>query len=518
MKLGLRAMLGVVFCLGAAAVLPSPSHAASGDLDPGFGNGGFVPSSCCRALGIQGDDRLVVAGASERRADGSARLTIVRYEPDGQPDATFGVGGTASIELSIAMVVRAVLPTPEGDVLVGGGRNDQVASGTILVRVDATGAIVSSFGTAGLLADGGLRGPRDFALGPGGTIIVSSADGETVGRWLASGARDATFDTDGLVDLGGGNNFNGQIAVLPDGRIVHARTLQLRADEFGIRVVRLLPTGARDTSFGTDGVVSDLIHDSGPSDLVLQPSGRLIMGQDTSLASPEAPSTVFVSAFTPDGVLDTTFGDGGYTQRDVGPLSDHTQKIALGPDASIFAVATTIVDYNLSHNEILDLDVGLVRFTRDGVPDAAFGDAGLVKLPPLGGTEPEPVALMEQAYLVVQSDGKPVVATAGGLARFLVDDVAPDDAVPLRLAGLAREIERLVADVATSRKLLRPLDRASSLGSDQRALRKMRKALASFLARVDAAERRGRLSADVAVWLRALGAVTASDIDALVVG
>jgi hypothetical protein len=46
----------------------------------------------------------------------------------------------------------------------------------------------------------------------------------------------------------------------------------------------------------------------------------------------------------------------------------------------------------------------------------------------------------------------------------------------------------------------------------------MRKALASFLARVDAAERRGRLSADVAVWLRALGAVTASDIDALVVG
>ena len=46
----------------------------------------------------------------------------------------------------------------------------------------------------------------------------------------------------------------------------------------------------------------------------------------------------------------------------------------------------------------------------------------------------------------------------------------------------------------------------------------MRKALASFLARVDSAERRGRVSADVAAWLRALGTVTASDIGALSVG
>lgn len=60
------------------------ADASPGDLDPSFGGTGTVttPSGRIGALVLQHDGKLVAAGA----------CTLVRYEPDGALDATFGRG------------------------------------------------------------------------------------------------------------------------------------------------------------------------------------------------------------------------------------------------------------------------------------------------------------------------------------------------------------------------------------------------------------------------------------------
>ncbi|HJT98836.1 MAG TPA: hypothetical protein VJ696_11020 [Rhodanobacteraceae bacterium] len=105
---------------------------ASGALDTSFGNGGgqvipFDLGGLMSDLGVEGvrdaEGRILVVGFSN--TDTGTTTSLVRLEPDGSFDASFGVGG----KLTVASAPppnpdegdtgTAVALTPDGNILVG---------------------------------------------------------------------------------------------------------------------------------------------------------------------------------------------------------------------------------------------------------------------------------------------------------------------------------------------------------------------------------------------------------------
>jgi uncharacterized delta-60 repeat protein len=115
-----------------------------GSLDNSFGNGGIVLSAGTgaydlNALAIQTDGKIVVAG-SGGRARGSecfSSLMLGRYTSDGVLDRSFGIlNGRNGIVLTPLgsgpncmshVNLRALLLTPDGRILVGGGAYHNVS-------------------------------------------------------------------------------------------------------------------------------------------------------------------------------------------------------------------------------------------------------------------------------------------------------------------------------------------------------------------------------------------------------
>ena len=129
----------------APLVLVRVAIAAPGDLDPGFGSGGIVTTrinfygDAANALALQPDGKLIAAGVS---SDGLAgHFALVRYEPNGSLDSTFGTGGKVASRLGSA---NAVLLQPDGRIVAVGTSGDFA-----LARYLVDGSPDPSFGSDG---------------------------------------------------------------------------------------------------------------------------------------------------------------------------------------------------------------------------------------------------------------------------------------------------------------------------------------------------------------------------------
>ncbi|MBJ7353557.1 MAG: hypothetical protein JHC98_01920 [Thermoleophilaceae bacterium] len=129
------------------------------------------------------------------------------------------------------------------------------------------------------------------------------------GAEAAPGDLDAAFGTNGVATVASGPDFDDaeptDMAVAPDGKIVIVGQLAGPTNAYAF-ILRLLPSGARDPSFGTDGL---LLTRLGPdfarfTSVVVQPNLRIVVAgavRDTGFEYP------VVARYTPDGGLDPTF-------------------------------------------------------------------------------------------------------------------------------------------------------------------------------------------------------------------
>ena len=89
----------LAFALG---VLAARAWAAAGSLDPSFGDGGrvvvdFSPNfDRANAVAAQPDGKVVLAGTDDLSSD-RAQFALVRLNPDGSLDQSFGNGGKRTI-------------------------------------------------------------------------------------------------------------------------------------------------------------------------------------------------------------------------------------------------------------------------------------------------------------------------------------------------------------------------------------------------------------------------------------
>lgn len=333
---------------------------------------------------------------------------------DGDLDPSFGDGGFVVTDLGMGELPGCVALQPDGKILVAGDRRDSSVprSDFAAVRYLPDGALDPSFGIGGfVLTDvGSIEGARGIALQPDGKIVLAGfSDGDlALVRHLPDGSLDPAFGVGGVVrtDFGAGSRDEASVVgLLPDGRIVAAGS---SSSDFAL--ARYLPDGSLDASFGVGGrVVTDASGD-GNGDaaraMVLLPDGRAVVTGTSSSGD------LVLVGYAADGSLAPGFGDGGIARYEV-PDSTHGHAIGRRTDGRLVVVASRRTflpcpPLSLCNPVPMTLDLVLGQFLADGSPDPAFGTDGLV-VPDLDGLAlavvGEAVALLDDGGIVVAGRG-----------------------------------------------------------------------------------------------------------------
>ncbi|HSC20925.1 MAG TPA: hypothetical protein VLC07_04275, partial [Solirubrobacterales bacterium] len=138
-------------------------------------------------------------------------------------------------------------------------------------------------------------------------------------------------------------------------------------------VVRLLPNGEPDPSFGSEGKVTTVFPGgvSGALAVTVQPDGKIVVAGTAAVAGN---FDFFFARYLPGGALDPGFGGGdGIETVPVGAEEDEARSVAVGPDGRIVAVGEAEVPVN-------ENALAVVVLKADGTPDPSFGgDGSLVK-------------------------------------------------------------------------------------------------------------------------------------------
>jgi len=295
----LRGSLRAAVLRGAAALalvvaLPGSALAAPGDLDTAFGTGGkVVVDSGFRAdsqdVAVQaGNGKIVTVGSSQGSDFDASDFTVMRHNPDGTPDTSFGGDGEVLTDFEFGEdIAQGVALQGDGKIVVVGRHQE---------------------------TDDEFAGCCWF----------------TVARYTTDGSLDTTFGGDGKVttDLGG-YNWGETVAVQSTGKILMSGGT---GEDFTI--VRYNLDGTLDGGFGTGGVVTtDFGPTSAVNDLAVQPDDRILAGGS-------AGTDFALARYNADGTADTGFATGGRTTTDFGAF-DTVGALALQTDGKIVAAGNT---------------------------------------------------------------------------------------------------------------------------------------------------------------------------------
>jgi uncharacterized delta-60 repeat protein len=128
-------------------------------------------------MALQPDGKIVVAG--DRSVGGNVDLVVVRLQPSGLLDSTFGEGGKSIVDLGGQEHAGALALQPDGKIVVAGYTGSFESADLLVARLE---------GDPG----GGTRGPSSCAGKPATIIGTQGAD-----------RLEGTFERDVIVALGG---------------------------------------------------------------------------------------------------------------------------------------------------------------------------------------------------------------------------------------------------------------------------------------------------------------------------
>lgn len=327
----------------------------------------------------------------------------------GTLDTSFGTNG-----LSIAAVTgnyssgEAIAEQPDGKIVVGGATPGYA----LLARFHTDGTLDSGFGENGLVLTD-VDASNDFissvAVQPNGRIVAggvrfnAQADGRAiVMRHLPNGDLDASFGTNGIrtIDFAGTtDSFIKGLVLQADGRIVACGERYTGADWESF-VTRLNSDGTTDGGFGI--VQLDITNngDDNATDITMQSDGKIVVcGTVQSISG----GGMFIARLNANGSFDGTFGNGGKLVLDVGGGgTDAANSIRVQDDGKI--IVCGVLDTENGYR------IGVSRLLVDGTLDAGFATVG---------TFEANIGIDDWALpsIALQPDGKIVIGTDNNTAN-----------------------------------------------------------------------------------------------------
>lgn len=371
----------------------------NGSLDTTFGNGGEVnlatssyPDTSgmygrqhAAAVAIQADGKIVVetnttmftqvqTSSGTTYTATSSDLLVIRLNPNGSLDTTFGNGGEADLHLAQGNVMAGgVAILPGGQILVAGSKRYDLAGPEYLIaRLTSSGSLDNTFGPYGqgynetgyassnvisIVDTLGLDASGNVLLAGLCYIPASNANRPQVVRYTPNGLLDTSFANQGVFDYPTlARGFN-SIGFQPGGQIILG--MQEPNVTNGSGVIRLTSNGTIDTTFGSNGSFWDP-NGAVSADIAIQPDGKILMEMDHYTTSNVG--QILVDRLLPGGSLDSSFGTGGSVVS--GSLSSGVSSggtITVGPDGKITALSTDVI-YGTN-----DCEIEMVRLLGDPI-------------------------------------------------------------------------------------------------------------------------------------------------------
>ena len=366
------------------------------------------------AAGPNGSLYVAASEGTEYSLTPTNSLTrVYRFLANGTLDSTWGNSGVASIDIS-ASATNSERPS---DVLV-------LSDGSVVVGI------------------------RSTTFGSSMTVELKLA------KLTSAGALDATFGTNGLASIASGSSsvmlrtfVEGPARTIYVGKSTMTGNYPNMVTTYG--VIKLSALGVVDSAFGTNGELAT------SSDVMATDStGALYVGGLTS----STPADAKVVKYLPSGSIDTSFGASGEkvlsTSSGSGAESLSALVVANGKLSGVVGARGAIV------NNFPTYETSLFRMNTSGVLDASFGSGGIALLGTVGnsirditvlsdGSAILPVLIFASGgppswgFTAMTADGTPVASLVTSLADLksgtckLSDAAVVVTSAGLFVAGLA---------------------------------------------------------------------------------
>jgi len=329
----------------------------SGELDTTFGDHGFAIRNVAvgangelfRGIVIQSTGKIVISGSIEHAGAADARdrdIALLRLNPNGTTDTSFGTDGLVTLDLSTGVAVGAAFSAdsvwglaayPDDRLVLSGGKVRTGADDTdyVVVRLTRDGVLEPTFATGGV-----------FALD---RVIVDSTRGNA---------------------LKNNNASPRNVHILPGtGGIIAAGYQPIPGRDTEPVVYKLTDAGQLDPTFGTDGVFDSYLLGEQAETYAARPQGDKLVttgyGRSTAAETTDALSI----RLNANGTLDTTYGTGGMVRIDVGGFADNSRNLLVLPDNRIVLAGG-------GRPTATNVDGWFALLTADGQPDTHLSPTG----------------------------------------------------------------------------------------------------------------------------------------------
>ncbi len=353
---GKAIVVGEIFQNGSNQDFYAVRFNLDGTLDTTFGQSGSVAiavstrSDYAANVAVQPDGKILICGLS-RDANSKYKFALVRLEPDGMLDQTFGVNGISITSISSGDdFASAVAVQDDMKILVAGSAATN-GQNFALVRYDSDGSLDTTFNGTGksvIRFPEGVSSAEAIAIDSGGKIVTAGATGGGdfsltrfgLARCNPDGTLDTSFGNAGTVVVGFRNINQWQetahaLVLQPDDKIVALGEMNnglVTGNDLAI--LRLNDNGSLDDSFGIGGTLITSIGtgDDAAYAAILQPDGKILVGGKAQYGGNIALALV---RYDPDGLLDERFGDHGILSIDDPNRSEKISIMMFRPDGKL---------------------------------------------------------------------------------------------------------------------------------------------------------------------------------------
>ena len=448
--------------------LEDRSLMTAGFLDPSFDRDGVVTTNvgaleyahdlAVYPVGVPNAGKIVAVGsAAPVSGSNSLDCALVRYNPDGTLDASFGTGGIVTKSLVNSEDQGMDVALVGNKIYVGGYAYGGAGSGFdfVLARFNADGTPDTTFGKRGSTqTDLGDRGDfgMTMAVQADGKILLAGTSGGMFAavRYNTNGTLDSTFGNRGKVRVDVGELLQGSTdryvdMVLAGDRIILAAASRTTAGNH-VHVVQLTSSGQLDAAFGTGGKVQLGVGDQ--PRVALQSNGTIVLAYTDYSSSPD----IRVTRLLANGVTDTAFGSGGTTT-----LPGLTTGTAISTAVSVDSLDRIVLGGWVpnSFGSTVNGKLFVARFTSAGALDTTFGVNGWNTTGGLADVytsrnafasltlQPDGKALVvgttaDWKFVTARFDGDPALLAASLPAHAVSTSITADQVQPLLAAALTR--------------------------------------------------------------------------------
>ncbi len=398
--------------LFSAILISISAFAQPGSLDNNFDADGLKMidlsgSDLGYDIAVQDDGMILICGTTT--ANPTLDIVVIRLQPDGSFDNSFGISGIATINFNDGLDnVRALAIQSDGKIVIVGSTGNDAA----IARLNVDGSLDNTFSFDGMLTlpiGTSVDNGNNVVIMPDGKIVVVGGAWEGSGfnvavvRLNPDGSLDNTFSFDGMLttDINGSSDAAFDVYVDATGKVtIGGYTNDIITKPL---LLRYNSDGTLDNSFGSNGeVVVDLGSEAGSF------LGIAVIGSGEILAAGKIgsgdQSEFLIARFLPDGSLDNSFSFDGLAGSDVFGDEDQAFDLLVQPDGKILSCG---------YASNPDRNMALLRLNEDGTPDSGFGTNGIVTN--------HPTSFDHLSAIALQPDGK-IVATgsAGSPERDIV--------------------------------------------------------------------------------------------------